>query len=61
MYHGTTPENAALIMKEGFKPSKDGMLGPGVYVSGEYEKAKRYGTVVLKLSVLTGKIAVIDH
>ncbi|KAK9979107.1 hypothetical protein ABG768_012552 [Culter alburnus] len=31
MYHGTTMFNAMRIMSEGFSPSADGMLGPGVY------------------------------
>lgn len=34
-YHGTSLENARKIQSEGFKPSTDGRLGPGVYVAKE--------------------------
>jgi len=43
MYHGTPNlENAALIEQNGFKASTDGLLGPGVYVSRDVEKARKY-------------------
>lgn len=32
-WHQTTPESAAVIQKEGFKPGKGGFLGPAVYVA----------------------------
>jgi hypothetical protein len=39
-YHGTSWENARHIDRQGFKPSGSGLLGPGVYVVGEQDKAK---------------------
>eukprot|EP00438_Fugacium_kawagutii_P006162 Skav207450 [mRNA] locus=scaffold3545:35731:36342:+ [translate_table: standard] len=60
MFHGTTAANAQSIMKNGFKPSSGGMLGPGVYVSADIEKAKRYGTSILILEVKLGKTKRID-
>ncbi|KAL0162746.1 hypothetical protein M9458_042142, partial [Cirrhinus mrigala] len=42
MYHGTSRENAEKIRVSGFKQSSDGMLGRGVYLSRDLEKASRY-------------------
>ncbi|KAJ8275638.1 hypothetical protein COCON_G00073900 [Conger conger] len=42
MYHGTSKEAAESIRCYGFSPSKDGMLGRGVYVSRDLQKASRY-------------------
>ena len=40
MYHGTSASNAASILKEGgFRPSRRGMLGAGVYASTDPAKA----------------------
>nr|XP_055059073.1 grass carp reovirus (GCRV)-induced gene 2q [Misgurnus anguillicaudatus] len=68
MYHGTTMANAQDIMRNGFKQSADGMLGPGVYVSRSLEKASRYPLDpkgeqlgILKLSVRVGKVKKIDY
>jgi len=61
MYHGTSVSSAISIMKEGFRPStpestvRGMMLGQGVYVSRDPNKAMRYGQIVLKLLVYTGK------
>ena len=41
MYHGTSWKNACDIERDGFEPSEDGMLGPGVYVA-RYEKAHKF-------------------
>lgn len=61
MYHGTSTSNAHLIEKDGcFRPSNDGMLGRGVYVSAQYEKARNYGSVVFRLEVRVGKVKKID-
>uniref|UniRef100_A0A8C4RMR7 PARP catalytic domain-containing protein n=1 Tax=Erpetoichthys calabaricus TaxID=27687 RepID=A0A8C4RMR7_ERPCA len=67
MYHGTTKRKAQKIKKQGFKRSKTGMLGPGVYVSRDIRKASRYPTrakpenrVVLELLVNVGKVKVIN-
>uniref|UniRef100_A0A8C9V0E1 Grass carp reovirus (GCRV)-induced gene 2p n=1 Tax=Scleropages formosus TaxID=113540 RepID=A0A8C9V0E1_SCLFO len=67
MYHGTTKEAAREIEASGFRQSKDGMLGPGVYVSRDFEKASRYPLnisddqrEVLKLKVNVGKVKKID-
>ncbi|XP_039599013.1 uncharacterized protein LOC120521502 [Polypterus senegalus] len=68
MFHGTTRRNAQLIRKNGFRPSEDGMLGKGVYVSRDIQKASRYPIgvdpsqrVVLKLNVNVGKVVKIDR
>ena len=42
MYHGTSKQVAAIIMKTGFKQSSGGMLGQGVYLSRDLQKASRY-------------------
>eukprot|EP00438_Fugacium_kawagutii_P005531 Skav221843 [mRNA] locus=scaffold126:111743:112354:+ [translate_table: standard] len=60
MFHGTTATNAQSIMKNGFKPSSGGMLGPGVYVSADIEKAKKYGDSVLMVEAKLGKTKKID-
>merc|ERR1712098_394232 len=61
MFHGTRPEAAKSIQKEGFKPSTNGMLGPGVYVSQDINKARKHGAVVLETEVRTGKVKKIDR
>ncbi|XP_062407929.1 uncharacterized protein LOC134099153 [Sardina pilchardus] len=67
MYHGTSKENADSILKTGFKPSSDGMLGQGVYLSRDLRKASRYPLnkpvgecAVLKVTVNVGKVKRID-
>ncbi|TRY95504.1 hypothetical protein DNTS_026161 [Danionella cerebrum] len=68
MYHGTTMKKAKKIKRKGFKPSYDGMLGQGVYVSRSFEKAARYplgiiveSLAILKLRVRVGKVKKIDY
>ncbi|XP_062868246.1 uncharacterized protein LOC134330904 [Trichomycterus rosablanca] len=68
MYHGTSPEAAEQIMRYGFKQSEDGMLGPGVYLSRDLNKASRYPLelpehqrVVLRVRVNVGKVIKIDY
>ncbi|MEE6517662.1 hypothetical protein FKM82_028018 [Ascaphus truei] len=69
MFHGTTVEAAKEIIKNGFKRSTRGplMLGPGVYVSRDKDKAARYplddksDQVILKLRVNVGKVKKIDY
>ncbi|XP_016327796.1 GCRV-induced gene 2o [Sinocyclocheilus anshuiensis] len=68
MFHGTHLKNAETIINEGFEPSIDGMLGPGVYVSRNIAKAKCYphktdknDKVVFKLRVRAGKVKKIDR
>uniref|UniRef100_A0A7S0A4G8 PARP catalytic domain-containing protein n=1 Tax=Pyrodinium bahamense TaxID=73915 RepID=A0A7S0A4G8_9DINO len=41
MYHGTSWANAQRIQRDGFKPSADGCLGPGVYFANQ-DKAIRF-------------------
>ena len=70
MYHGTHPDSAAEIEKYGFLRSRDGMLGPGVYLSRDIEKAAHYpldvpamrreGRVILECLVQVGKVKRID-
>ncbi|XP_061567253.1 uncharacterized protein LOC133421610 [Cololabis saira] len=68
MYHGTTRENAQVILSRGFTQSEGGMLGAGVYLSREREKAKRYpidwpenDKVVIKVKVNVGKVKAINR
>ncbi|XP_034025449.1 uncharacterized protein LOC117509946 [Thalassophryne amazonica] len=68
MFHGTTVANARQIIPNRFKPSSDGMLGKGVYVSREKGKAQRYplkisssDRVVLELRVYVGRVKRIDQ
>ncbi|KAG8569283.1 hypothetical protein GDO81_014341 [Engystomops pustulosus] len=67
MYHGTKVPAAYSILRNGFRVSTGGMLGEGVYVSRDIEKASKYPIgatdqkVVLKLSVRVGKVKRIDR
>lgn len=68
MYHGTTRKNAQSILNAGFHQSSDGMLGPGIYLSRDQEKAKRYpinhpddDKVIIKVRVNVGRVIVINH
>ncbi|KAM9858153.1 uncharacterized protein ACBR49_020193 [Aulostomus maculatus] len=67
MYHGTTVDNARGIIANGFRQSLGGMLGKGVYVSRDQNKADRYPIkigpskrVVLELRVRVGRVKRID-
>ncbi|XP_062392282.1 grass carp reovirus (GCRV)-induced gene 2o [Sardina pilchardus] len=67
MYHGTYLQHAKTIISNGFQQSTKGMLGPGVYVSRNIDKAKCYplitdkkDKVVFKLKVRVGKVKKID-
>ncbi|KAF4094702.1 hypothetical protein G5714_023780 [Onychostoma macrolepis] len=68
MYHGTTREAAGKIKVSGFKESSGGMLGRGVYLSRDLQKASRYPLdlpenqrVVLRVKVNVGKVKKIDY
>lgn len=68
MYHGTTFKSAQSILKQGFRQSQDGMLGPGVYLSRDLQKASRYpinhpewDKVVIKVRVNVGKVIAITY
>ncbi|KAJ8246873.1 hypothetical protein GJAV_G00256310, partial [Gymnothorax javanicus] len=68
MYHGTSRAAANQILANGFRQSATGMLGRGVYVSRDLQKASKYPQppfsgerVVLKLSVNVGKVKRIDR
>ena len=70
-YHGTSKKRADIIRRNGFQISTDGMLGPGVYVSNQIEKAKHYATytgnrdgdngAVLVLEVRLGNVKKINY
>lgn len=67
MYHGTTRSCAQSIWNYGFQQSSDGMLGPGVYLSRDLQKASRYpinhpehDRVVITVKVKVGKVIAID-
>ena len=55
MYHGTSSSNATSICQNGFQKSRDGMLGPGVYLSADRAKAQAYGDTILQVEVRLGK------
>uniref|UniRef100_A0A3Q3EPR9 PARP catalytic domain-containing protein n=1 Tax=Labrus bergylta TaxID=56723 RepID=A0A3Q3EPR9_9LABR len=68
MYHGTTSQAARSIMATGFQQSGGGMLGPGVYLSRDLEKASRYpikhpehNRVVIKVVVNVGRVIAINY
>lgn len=68
MYHGTSQYAAAQIMRNGFKQSEVGMLGRGVYLSRDLNKASRYPLglpehqrVVIRVRVNVGRVKKIDH
>jgi len=62
MYHGTSERNAASIRREGrFRPSTGGMLGRGVYLSKDVQKAKHYGPVIFRCLVSVGRVKKIDR
>ncbi len=68
MYHGTTRKAAQAIEATGFRQSADGMLGRGVYLSRDLEKASRYpinhpewDRVVIRVVVNVGKVIAINR
>lgn len=68
MYHGTTRLNAQSILTNGFFQSRDGMLGPGVYLSRDPLKALRYpinhpawDRVVIPVQVNVGRVITINY
>nr|NP_001122285.1 grass carp reovirus (GCRV)-induced gene 2j [Danio rerio]AAI63165.1 LOC100005405 protein [Danio rerio]AAI63180.1 LOC100005405 protein [Danio rerio]ADZ76353.1 Gig2-like protein DreJ [Danio rerio] len=68
MYHGTSRVAAERILREGFRPSTKGMLGRGVYLSRDLEKASRYPLnlpenqrVIIRVKVNVGRVKRIDH
>ena len=68
MYHGTTKRAAQSIMWTGFQQSTKGMLGPGVYLSRDLQKASRYpidhpesDRAVIRVRVDVGKVIAINR
>ncbi|TSQ12719.1 hypothetical protein Baya_10799 [Bagarius yarrelli] len=68
MYHGTSQHAARQIMRYGFKQSTKGMLGRGVYLSRDLNKASRYPLelpehqrVVIRVKVNVGRVKKIDY
>jgi hypothetical protein len=65
MYHGTSAAAAKAIKQSGFRPSiTGGMLGKGVYLSRDIQKARAYSNgidgKILRCRVKTGKVKKID-
>ncbi|XP_073321805.1 uncharacterized protein [Pagrus major] len=67
MFHGTSVASARLIIANGFKQSSGGMLGQGVYVSRDKNKASAYPAntsnsdrVIFELRVRPGRVKRID-
>nr|XP_033811231.1 uncharacterized protein LOC117365226 [Geotrypetes seraphini] len=67
MYHGTSEQGATSIIQRGFKPSADGMLGRGVYVTRDIRNVRHYpmglaaaNRIMLKVKVRVGKVKKID-
>ena len=46
LLHGTSQETAATIAAEGFRASREGAYGPGVYLTDNLHKATNYGTAI---------------
>ncbi|XP_030260071.1 caspase-8-like isoform X2 [Sparus aurata] len=68
MYYGTTKQNAEAILRSGFCQSEDGVLGRGVYLHRELQKASRCPIdqpesdwAVLKVSVKVGRVKAITQ
>ena len=66
VYHGTSKVAADAIMDSGFRPSSDGMLGPGLYVTTDRSKAVAFakasgdeGRVIVGRAQF-GKTAMVD-
>lgn len=56
MFHGTTKESAAEIVRHGFQPSAGGLLGPGVYMTRDVLKTQAYARgAILECRVRVGK------
>lgn len=53
LYHGTLKKNADEILRRGFEmnPSEDMFLGRGVYLAPTEKKARRYGDVVIEVTL----------
>jgi RNA:NAD 2'-phosphotransferase (TPT1/KptA family) len=64
MYHGTSAAAAKAIKQSGFHPSSGGMLGKGVYLSRDIQKARAYAKgidgKILRCRVNTGRVKKID-
>lgn len=67
MYHGTSSRNAESIQAWGFRPSSEGQLGAGVYLSRDLQNARRYpighplsDKVVIQVRVNVGKVVFIN-
>ncbi len=60
MFHGTSPTNVESFLENGFRASRDGILGPGIYASTEFDKAAAFGPCVLKLLVYVGRVCKVD-
>uniref|UniRef100_A0A8C6UF20 Grass carp reovirus (GCRV)-induced gene 2e n=1 Tax=Neogobius melanostomus TaxID=47308 RepID=A0A8C6UF20_9GOBI len=63
MYHGTSSRNAELVKRSGFQQSSDGMLGRGVYLSRDPQKASCYplnhpekDKVIIQVQVNVGRV-----
>ncbi len=67
MYHGTTERAAEQIKIRGFQPSAGGMLGRGIYLSRDLNKASRYPLdkpqerAVIRVKVNVGRVKKIDY
>ncbi|KAJ8005495.1 hypothetical protein DPEC_G00118550 [Dallia pectoralis] len=68
MFHGTTRQAAQQIQAKGFRQSEDGMLGRGVYLSRDLDKARRYPLdilenqrVVIRVIVNVGRVKTIRY
>ena len=70
MYHGTTRTIATAILREGFRQSAGGMLGRGVYLSRDLNKARAYPIdpklpdserVVFRVKVNVGNVIAINY
>ncbi|CAK9013643.1 unnamed protein product [Durusdinium trenchii] len=63
VYHGTSKDAAQAILKKGFNPSKDGLLGKGVYVTTDRSKAQAFAGDdgrILRAAANLGHVQTVD-
>lgn len=54
LFHGTSDESSKKIVEEGFRASRGGMYGDGVYLTNDKAKADFFGDKTVKVSVPKG-------
>jgi len=60
-YHGTSIEAAAAIKRGGYRESRDGNIGPGVYLTTRRKEARKYAAIAENPGVAARPGAVLRH